>query len=144
VVILALASASSVAGGSGGGRSLEILDQDTSFKAVQANPAALAPGDELFIGGIVMEHAAPHAQIGTSGIHCVVTGAGGSQTLCNAVFALPHGQITAEVLLANPLPHQFEAAITGGTGIYRNARGSSTVVTLSQTQEDVTFHLIGN
>ena len=143
VLMLVLTSASSVAAGSGGGRSLEVLSQATSFKSVQADPATVAPGDELFIGGNVMQHATPHSQIGTFGVHCVATGAGGSQILCDAAYALPKGQITLEVLVASQPPQQFDAAITGGTGAYRNVRGSATVVTLSQTEDDVTFHLIG-
>ena len=114
VLMLVLTSASSVAAGSGGGRSLEVLSQATSFKSVQADPATVAPGDELFIGGTVMQHATPHSQIGTFGIHCVATGAGGSQILCDAAYALPKGQITLEVLVASQPPQQFDAAIKIG------------------------------
>ena len=89
----------------------------------------------------MLRRASPHGQIGTFGIHCAVTGPG--LQLCDAVFVLRRGQITAEALLAVPPPDRFSIAITGGTGAYRNARGQATVEKVNDTDEAVTFHLIG-
>ena len=141
LVALSLLLASAASANPDAGATLQVLDHSTSFAAMQANPPAVAPGDEVFIGGVVRRATSPHTQIGTFGIHCAATGPDGQ--ICDAVFALPRGQITAQVLLAIQLPQTFNVAITGGTGAYSNARGWATVVTLNPTDEQVTFHLIG-
>ncbi len=142
LVTLSLLLASAVSASPDEGASLRVLSHSTSFKAMQANPPAVSPGDELFIGGSVMRPASPQTKIGTFGVHCAATGADG-QILCNAVYALPRGEITAEVLVAAQPPQTFSVAITGGTGVYSNARGWATIVTLNATDDQVTFHLIG-
>jgi len=142
LVALTLILASAASASPDGGGSLQVTGHATSFHSVQANPPAVSPGDELFIGGVVMRPGSPNATIGTFGVHCAATGADG-QILCNAAYALPRGEITAEVLVAAQPPRTFSAAITGGTGAYRNARGWATIVTLNATDEQVTFHLIG-
>jgi hypothetical protein len=119
-----------------------VVSHTTSFHPAQANPPAVIPGDELFLGGVVMHDASSVNQIGTFGVHCAATGADG-QILCDAIYALPGGEITAEVLVAAQPPQTFSAAITGGTGAYRNARGQATIVALNETDDQVTFHLIG-
>jgi hypothetical protein len=143
-VLLTLISAGSVAARPDDSGTVHVLSHVTSFKTTQANPNVVAPGDELFIGGTVMRAASPHTQIGTFGVHCVATGAGGSQVLCDAAYVLPAGQITAQVLVAAQPPASFKVAITGGTERYRNAEGQATIVTLNQTDDDVTFHLGGD
>jgi len=142
LVALTLVLASAASASPDGGGSLQVIGHATSFHSVQANPPAVSPGDELFIGGVVMRPGSPNATIGTFGVHCAATGADG-QILCNAAYSLPRGEITAEVLVAAQPPQTFNAAITGGTGAYRNARGWGTIVTLNSTDEQVTFHLIG-
>jgi hypothetical protein len=136
-----LGSVASVTAGENGNHNdknaFRVLDHATSFKSVGSGTAA---GDELFVGGTVLRFASPHDQIGTFGIHCAATGAGGSEILCDAAYILPDGQITLQVLVPNPPPSTFAVAITGGTGAYRDASGEATVVTLSSGDEDVTFH----
>ena len=143
LALVALISTGSVEAHPDARPTVHVLSHVTSFKSTQANPNVIAPGDELFIGGTVRRPAGPHNQIGTFGVHCVATGAGGSQILCDAAYVLPAGQITAQVLVATQLPSRFKVAITGGTGSYRNATGEATIVTLSQTDDDVTFRLGG-
>ena len=142
LVALSLLLASAVSASPDAGATLRVQSHSTSFHAMQASPPAVSPGDELFIGGIVMRAASPHTQIGTFGVHCAATGADG-QVLCDAAYALPRGEITAQVLVAAQTPPSFNVAITGGTGAYSNARGWATVVTLNATDDQVTFHLIG-
>ena len=144
LALVALISAGSVAAHPDARRTVHVLSHVTSFKSTQANPNVVAPGDELFIGGTVLRAASPHTEIGTFGVHCVATGVGGSQVLCDAAYVLPAGQITAQVLVATQPPASFKVAITGGTGRYRNAEGQATIVTLNQTDDDVTFSLGGD
>ncbi|MGW3013338.1 allene oxide cyclase barrel-like domain-containing protein [Streptomyces sp. NPDC001219] len=63
---------------------------------------------------------------------------------CASDLALPLGQITAEgrftVTAAGPGTINF--AITGGTGHYRTAHGSIHAVNVSDTETNLTVHLI--
>lgn len=142
LVALSLLLASAASASPEEGVTLRVTSHATSFHAMQASPPAVSPGDELFIGGIVMRASKPHPQIGTFGVHCAATGADG-QILCDAAYALPRGEITAQVLVAAQPPVSFNVAITGGTGAYSNARGWATIVTLNATDDQVTFHLSG-
>ncbi len=80
-------------------------------------------------------------QVGhTSGV-CTLTNLTRPEEACMITFSLPRGIITGQWL--NTPPPRKVAAITGGTGIYRNARGEARVVEFSSEQGAVTFLLIG-
>jgi hypothetical protein len=61
---------------------------------------------------------------------------------CVATNSLPEGQVTAQALIdyaKASAPFQF--AITGGTGRYRSARGTVTVL-FGQSNDQVTFRIL--
>jgi hypothetical protein len=123
---------------------LRVLFQATSYESTQADPNGniFAPGDEVFLGGVVLRFAAPHDQIGTVGLHCSATGADGSELLCDVAFTLPKGKISLQTLFdvqSEWLQPTRKLAITGGTGAYRGARGEVTVRSLSSGDESITF-----
>jgi hypothetical protein len=62
---------------------------------------------------------------------------------CEVTLSLPKGQITAQGLDEFPASGTFEydQAITGGTGEYREARGYIHVV-VRESQADLTIHLL--
>jgi hypothetical protein len=83
-----------------------------------------------------------HDQIGTVGLHCSATGANGSELLCEVAFTLKDGKITGQTLFdvqGEWLNETRKLAITGGTGIYRNASGELVVTTLTTEDEQITF-----
>ena len=91
----------------------------------------LAVGDQLTFGGTLAHPDRPDVQIGTIGIHFVVTltGPAGDELLGNGCMILPDGKISFQILLSRPVVADSDgninrfSAITGGTGAYRNARG---------------------
>ena len=90
----------------------------------------LAVGDQLTFGGTLAHPNRPDEQIGTIGIHFVVTLTDpGAELLGNGCMILPDGKISFQILLSRPVTPDSHgninrySAITGGTGAYRNARG---------------------
>ena len=64
---------------------------------------------------------------------------------CATTFVLPQGQIavygTRSAELASQKPPNFVLAITGGTGVYRRARGTVHIVDLNESDSRVTLRL---
>ena len=120
-------------------RTLRFLARVTSFQSSQTDPEVIAPGDALFIGGAMLEFDGANDQVGTFGYHCAATGADGSELLCAGGYILPAGKITIQMLIVQPDEPLRFAAITGGTGAYRRARGEATGVTRPNGDEEVTF-----
>jgi hypothetical protein len=77
--------------------------------------------------------------IGRDGGACTTTSQDGT-VVCNLAVRLPGGELTVAGL-ANGPDNVF--AITGGTGIYRNARGEAHAVDTSPLTSNVTISLIG-
>ena len=83
-----------------------------------------------------------HEQVGHNGLSCIITDPSGPEAECTATFDVPGGQITTQFL--NSPPPEKHAAVTGGTGAYRNARGEAVLVERGDGTGTVTFHLIGS
>ena len=64
--------------------------------------------------------------VGRDGIACTITDPSVPEAACQGSFVLPGGQITVQFL--NSPPPVKIAAITGGTGRYRTARGQVKLV----------------
>lgn len=65
---------------------------------------------------------------------------------CVATASLHEGQIAIQGLVTfagEEGPGTFVLPITGGSGAYKNARGQVTVETLSETESNLTFEIIG-
>jgi hypothetical protein len=127
------------------GHILRVRFHPTSFTSTQADPNGFvfAPGDQISLGGTVLRFESPNDQIGTVGLQCSATGADGSELLCIVSFTLQGGKITGQTLFdvkGEFLNDTRKLAITGGTGVYRNARGEMTVTSLSSGDENVTFN----
>jgi len=82
-------------------------------------------------------------QIGHDGLSFTVTrlGNGSADELASSVEVLAHGQIDLSGLVTSTPagPGTFQLAVTGGTGIYQDARGYATVVPGNTPR--VTIHL---
>ena len=79
--------------------------------------------------------------IGTGVLTCTYVSK--TQRTCNGTYVLPRGMILAAGLLNSRL--LYTAAITGGTGLYDNARGTLTVTAkgLKPRRELLLFRLSG-
>jgi hypothetical protein len=97
----------------------------------------LPVGAQLTFGGTLAHPDSPDEQIGTIGLHFVVTltGLSGDEVVGNGCMILPDGKISFQILLRRPAPADSDgninrySAITGGTGAYWNARGEANDVT---------------
>jgi allene oxide cyclase len=99
-----------------------------------------AAGDVLtFANDVFDAHNA--AKVGTDQGYCVRVVAGSSWECVWTTF-LPHGQITVEGPFFDA--HDSVLAVTGGTGVYRNVRGSMELKSRAGgTEFDFIFRLIG-
>jgi hypothetical protein len=61
--------------------------------------------------------------VGHGGGHCIATGKHPSRFECEATFKLAGGSIGLQTTFIGE-PHHIRLIVTGGTGTYRNARGS--------------------
>jgi hypothetical protein len=80
-------------------------------------------------------------QVGHTGGTCTLTDLDRPEEACTMTFSLPRGILTGQWLNTPPV-HKL-VAVTGGTGIYRNARGVARVVEFSSERGAVTFLLEG-
>jgi len=114
-----------------------------AFSALHLNPhpdpkTGFGFGDEITFHDLLYSHG---RQAGDEGGSCVIVD--GSQLLanCTEVIRLQKGTITAQFL--NAPPPRKQLAVTGGTGIYRNAGGEGTLVESGNGTGRLTLHLLG-
>ena len=113
------------------------------FSPLHLNPhpdpkTGFGSGDEITFHDLLFSHG---SQAGDEGGSCVI--AEGSQLLanCTEVIRLQQGTITAQFL--NAPPPRKQLAVTGGTGIYRNAGGEGALVESGNGTGRLTLHLLG-
>jgi hypothetical protein len=125
---------------SSGAKTLQLAAVTIQSTTLDLGAAGLSQGDqsiltrELFLDG---------SKVGTSHLVSTVTLVAGadtqSQTL--ATFSLPDGQLTAQGLVTAYQTANRLAAITGGTGAYRQAGGQVTVTRTGPTTADITLFI---
>ena len=107
----------------GNGHTLHVRQYFTSFHSTQAG-VELAVGDQLTFGGTVADIESPDEQIGSVGVHFVVTAPGGAELLGNGCLILPDGKVSVQILIGEKdWAGDYHGVTTGGTGAYRNASG---------------------
>lgn len=105
--------------------------RSTSFNTAGSGLGAVTTfTDDLYAHG---------KKVGRDQVTCIATGPG-SFLECYATDLLPKGQVES-VGPFDPV-HQTHATvgISGGTGAYRNARGTIDIKVLSQTTSTYTYH----
>src|SRR6266705_3606087 len=124
-------------------RTLSLNVHFSPFSALHLNPhpdpkTGFGFGDEITFHDLLFSHG---RQAGDEGGSCVIVD--GSQLLanCTEVIRLHNGTITAQFL--NAPPPRKHLAVTGGTGIYRNAGGEGTLVESGNGTGRLTLHLLG-
>ncbi|MFI1500538.1 hypothetical protein [Streptomyces platensis] len=114
-----------------------------TFVDVDGSPGP-SQGDEFVISGNLLRAGIP---VGTYGEICTLTRTAPGDEFdlqCAADLTLPLGQITAQgrFTVTSAGPGNIDFAITGGTGRYRTAHGSIHGVNVSDTETNLTVHLI--
>ncbi len=134
-----LAAGSTGAASSGGGKRIAVFERATTDALVDLPPAGDSLGDTLTFANEVFD-ARSGKKVGTDQGQCVRTVVGEAFE-CSWTTFLPKGQITVQ----GPFYDADDStlAITGGTGAYRNARGSMDLHARSATEFDFVFHVIG-
>jgi allene oxide cyclase len=149
LTLIALAAATALAvtlvsGGigaasSGGGKRIHVFERATTDTPVDLPPAGDSLGDTLTFANEVFD-ARSGEKVGTDQGQCVRTVVGEAFE-CYWTTFLPRGQITVEGPFYDAADSTL--AITGGTGAYRNARGTMDLHARSATEFDFVFHVIG-
>jgi Allene oxide cyclase len=141
--LLAFAVVNATAGGSGSSRaggSIHVVEHATT-DAVTNGEAVDAAGNVLTFANDVYDASDSH-KIGTDQGYCVRIVVGATWE-CNWTTFLPDGQITVE----GPFSDTSDTvlSVTGGTGAYRNSRGSMQLKfhNPAGTEFDFVFDLVG-
>ncbi|HSE80972.1 MAG TPA: allene oxide cyclase family protein [Gaiellaceae bacterium] len=134
-----LAAGSSGAASSGGGKRIAVFERATTDTLVDLPPAGDSLGDTLTFANEVFD-ARTGMKVGTDQGQCVRTVVGQAFECFWTTF-LPRGQITVQGPFYDAADSTL--AITGGTGAYRNARGTMDLHARSATEFDFVFHVIG-
>ena len=138
-LVITLAAGSTGAASSGGGKRIAVFEIATTDTLVDLPPAGDSLGDTLTFANEVFD-ARSGKKVGTDQGQCVRTVVGQAFE-CYWTTFLPKGQITVQGPFYDAADSTF--AITGGTGAYRNARGTMDLHARSATEFDFVFHVIG-
>jgi hypothetical protein len=111
---------------------LVLYEHDTEQHVIDNGSPGPTPGDRFIFAGDVFDRPGGVFLGRATGICTTLTGDDkGGETTCSATFDLDGGQVGVQGMLdsaalfasGNPNP----LSITGGTGIYRSARGDGTI-----------------
>jgi hypothetical protein len=104
-------------------RTIRLRAQASIGETVDLGEPGPGVGDELVIRGSLSTVTFPHPEVGTFSKVCTQAGRG-SRALCSTVLKLSReGTITTEGLAGGGGTDPAVAAVTGGTGTFRNTRG---------------------
>jgi hypothetical protein len=122
-----------------GSADLRLTGFQTKRTNVDVNPRGRSAGDSDIIT-VTLYDGVTAAPIGGGTLLCIFLGQASSS--CTATYGLPQGRITTAGVIDNP--RRYVVAITGGTELYDNARGTLAVTTtaLNPRRELLVFHLV--
>ena len=144
LVVLSVAAFASASTHSVPGSAVSFIAKTTQLSQIDLPPAGFGQGDEVVFHDLLLSHG---KVIGHDGGSCQATFVAKGrvpQFQCLVTFVLRGGQVTTQGLLniANPASFRGMFAITGGTGIYRTARGQATIHQTSATLATITLSII--
>jgi predicted secreted Zn-dependent protease len=111
------------------------------FHDVQVDLGKKGPsvGDERIVADSLLD--AQRRKVGHDAGVCTFTSLAPPEAACQITFFLPQGEIATQFL--NAPPPRKVAAIVGGTGAYRGARGDAVIVEGRKQTGTITFRLTG-
>ena len=124
-----------------GKATIPISDRVLAVTRIDVGPKGVSPGDEEIIRSRLLERGTGKT-IGRSELVCTFVDSGRSR-VCRGTYILPKGDLAVSGSL---LYRQFyDLAVTGGTGLYDNARGTLNVTQTGRkpTRNQVVFRLVG-
>jgi hypothetical protein len=112
-----------------------------AFHDVQLDLGKQGPsvGDVQLLADSLLD--AKGRKVGHDGGVCTFTSLAPPEAACQITFILPGGQIATQFL--NAPPPRKVAAIIGGTGAYRGARGEAVIVERPNQTGTIIFQLTG-
>jgi hypothetical protein len=136
-------------GGDSGGSStvVEVKAKHLGTTILDLGEKGTNPGDRIIFSDALYKG---DTKVGEDGAECVITRlldekASTAMVQCTATAMLPDGQITVQVLDSESLTSSsnkpITAAITGGTGRYRNASGELTIQPIDDETDFYTFRI---
>jgi allene oxide cyclase len=136
-LVVAATGAAAGHGHHGKGKTIRVVERATTDTNVDNAPAGDSVGDLLAFGNELFDHR-NQKKVGTDQGSCVRTVVGQAYE-CSWTNSLAEGQIVVQ----GPFLDAGDSvmAITGGTGAYRNARGTMDLHARSATEFEFTFHI---
>ncbi len=125
-----------------GPATIRITDRQLSQKRVDIGARGTSPGDVEIVRHRLFERRRPRNVIGRAELVCTFVDNRRSRS-CRGTYILPRGKI---VVGGSIQYHQFYVlAVTGGTGLYDNARGTLTITRTARrpVRDLVVFRLAG-
>jgi hypothetical protein len=140
-VLGAIVGLKSTAGRGTGPATIRIVDRQFSYTRVDIGRRGLTPGDTEIITTRLFNRKITKKPIGSGRFVCTFTN--GLNRTCIATISLPKGQLVASGDFR--FRQFYDLAVTGGTGLYDNARGTLTVTqtTRRPRREILLFRLTG-
>jgi hypothetical protein len=108
---------------------IRITSRETRFTRVDVGPPGRTPGDMEISRELLYNTRIRPKPIGHGQLVCTFTG--DNFRNCNGTFVLPAGKLTVSgILLYRGL---YDLAVTGGTGLYSNVKGTLTMIRIRQS-----------
>lgn len=117
---------------------IRITSSDNGFTRVDTGRPGVTPGDMEISRYKLYNKRVRHSPIGHAQLVCIVTGQNFRQ--CEGTYILPAGKITVSgAIIYRGL---YALAVTGGTDLYSNVRGTLTVTRKTDTVDLLVFRLV--
>ena len=138
IVLLGVAAASRSSTSVTASRTItfDVAFHDTEVDLGETGPSL---GDERIFADDLLD--ANGSKVGDDAGVCIFTSLEPPEAACHITFVLSRGQIATQFF--NTPPARKVAAIVGGTGAYRRARGEAVIVEGPNQTGPVTFKLTG-
>jgi hypothetical protein len=115
---------------------IRITDREVGFSRVDLGRRGPSVGDIEITRRVLFNKRIRQSAIGRAELVCTVLG--GNSRHCTGTYVLPAGKIAVSGELR--FRQFFQLAVTGGTGLYNNVRGTLTVTSLGRRpRRDVVF-----
>jgi hypothetical protein len=124
-----------------GPATIRITTEELRSAGVDVGRRGRSPGDMEVVSALLYNRRITQKTIGKTELVCTFTF--GPSRMCQGTFFMPRGRLVVAGSLRNR--EIYHLAITGGTGLYDNARGSLTVTRIQKKprRELAYFRLTG-
>ena len=125
-----------------GPATIRITNSEVSVARVDVGRAGKSPGDMEIIRQRLFDRTSAQNLIGRAEIMCTFVDSKRAR-LCRGTYFMPKGKLMVGGSLS--FRQFYDLAVTGGTGLYDNARGTVTVTRMARrpVRDLVVFRLVG-